>query len=182
MSRRKYARGGMAVAALTVAAAVAVPAFAAAPANVTQKTVGKPKFVSNRSITDNLHFKLDRISIKKGGTLTIKDTSGQDHTLSLVKRSQVPRNIKGVDGCFGKGPCDEIAVAHGAVDPNTGQEQPPTKPLVNVGKAGFNQPGDSVVIPAGKQAKVKVTGSGPLYYICAIHPWMNGAINGKPVR
>jgi plastocyanin len=182
MSRRKHTRVGIAAVAAIVAALIAVPAFAAAPAHVTLKAVGKGKFTPNRSITDGVHFKLDRVDIKKGGTLTLKDTTKQDHTLSLVKKSQVPTNLRGVDGCFGKGPCDEIAIAHGAVNPDTGEQQPPTKLLVNVGKAGFNQAGDSVVIEAGKKVNVKVTSAGPLYYICAIHPWMNGAINAKPVR
>jgi plastocyanin len=183
MSRRKHARLAIAAVAALAIAALAVPALAAAPpSKVTQKAVGGPKFVPNRAVTDGVHWKLDRINIRKGGTLTLKDTTKVDHSFSLVKKSQVPRNFRAVDACFGKGPCDEIALAHGAVNPDTGEEQPPTTPLVNVGKAGFNQPGDSVVLPAGKTVKVKITSSGPLYYICAIHPWMLGSINAPAPR
>ena len=49
-------------------------------------------------------------------------------------------------------------------------------------RAGFNQAGDSVLIPPGGKAKVKITSAGPLYYICAIHPWMLGAVNAKAPR
>jgi plastocyanin len=183
MSRRKYARAGLAVVVAVVAAAVAVPAFAAAPpASVTQKIVDKTTFKPNRYIQEGLRFKLDRINIRKGGTVTLVDTSKEDHTFSLVKRSQVPTTLRKLNGCFTpKGVCGKLAVEHGAINPQTGEEQEPTTLRVDVGKAGFNQPGDSVVVPGGKRVKVKVTSTQPLYYICAIHPWMQGAINAKPV-
>ena len=182
MSARKPVRVGLAVVVAAIAAVVAVPAFAAAPAKVTQTAVGGGKFVPNRYVQDGLHFKLDRINIRKGGTLTLVDKSKAPHTFSLVKRSQVPQSFRGLDKCFNKGPCGKLAVEHGAINPETGEEQDPTTPLVNAGKAGFNQPGDSVLIPPGGKTKVKVTSGGPLYYICVIHPWMQGAINAKPVR
>ena len=184
MSRRKYARAGLALVVAIVAAAVAVPAFAAAPpATVTQKIVSKTTFKPNRFIQEGLRFKLDRINIRKGGTVTLVDTSKQDHTFSLVKKSQVPTTLRKLNNCFTpNGVCGKLAVAHGAINPQTGEEQEPTTPLVNVGKDGFNQPGDSVIVEGGKRVKVKVTSAQPLYYICAIHPWMSGAINAKPVR
>jgi plastocyanin len=183
MSRRKHARAGLAAAAALIAAAIAVPAFAAnPPARVTQPIVGGVRFVPNRSLSETVHFKKDKISIQKGGTITLVDRTRAPHSFSLVRRRQVPTTARQVENCFGKGVCDEIAIAHGAVNPQTGEEQEPTTPRVNVGKAGFNQPGDSVLIPPGKRVKVKVTSGQALYYICAIHPWMNGAINGQPVR
>jgi plastocyanin len=183
MSRRKFVRFGVAAVAAIVAVAVAVPAFAGSlPSQVTQTTINRTKFVPNRYIQEGQRFKLDRINIRKGGTVTLVDRSKEDHTFSLVKRSQVPTTLRKLDACFSPtGVCGKIAVEHGAVNPETGEEQQPTTPLVNAGKAGFNQPGDSVIIPAGKRVKVKVTSSQGLYYICAIHPWMQGAINAKPV-
>ncbi|MEA2364643.1 MAG: hypothetical protein QOE69_1108 [Thermoleophilaceae bacterium] len=177
MSRRKHARAGLAAVAALAAAAVAVPAFAAAPNKATQTVVGGVKFVPNRSIADTMHFKLDRIAVQKGGTITLVDKTKAPHSFSIVKKGQVPKTARGVDACFGKGPCDELAVAHGAINPDTGEEQDPTTPLVNAGKAGFNQPGDSVLIPPGGKAKVKVTGGQDMSYICAIHPWMLGKID-----
>ena len=35
-------------------------------------------------------------------------------------------------------------------------------------------------LPARVTQKI-VTSTQPLYYICAIHPWMSGAINARPV-
>jgi hypothetical protein len=184
MSRRKYARAGIAAIAAVVAVAVAVPAFAGSPpARVTQPIVGGPKFVPNRLIGDTMHFKKDRLVVRKGGTITLVDKTKAPHSLSLVKKSQVPRSARAVDACFEKGVCAQLAVDHGFIDPVTGEErEEPTTFLVNKGKAGFNQPGDSVLIPPGGKAKVKVTSAQPLYYICGFHAWMNGAINGAPVR
>jgi hypothetical protein len=182
MSRRKYMRVGVAAVALIVAVAVAVPALAGGPpSRTTQRIVGGVKFVPNRLMGDTMRFKKDRVNIAKGGTLAIVDTTKAPHSLSLVRKAQVPRTARGVDACFEKGACGQLAVEHGAINPDTGEEQDPTTPLVNKGKAGFNQPGDSVLIPPGGRTTVKVTSAQALYYICAIHPWMQGAINGQPV-
>jgi hypothetical protein len=183
MSRRKYAPIGIAAVAAIVAVAIAVPAFAGgAPTLVTQKIVGGGKFVPNRSVSDTMHFKKDRLSVAKGGKIRLVNTTGAPHTFSLVTKNQVPRKLSDVDACFEKGPCGKLAVEHGAVNPDTGEEQDPTTPLVNKGKDGFNQPGDSVIIPPKGRLSVKVTSAQALYYICAIHPWMLGAINAPAPR
>jgi plastocyanin len=189
MSRRKHARVGLAAVVAILALAVAVPALAAtAPKHVRETTIGGEKFIPNRMVADTMHFKLGTIQIRSGGTITFVDKTKNAHTFSVVKKGQVPRTARAVDNCFGKGPCDEIAIAHGAVNPDTGEEQEPTTPLVNVGKAGFNQPGDSVVLAPGggaaaakahaSKTNVKITApkGKTLYFICAIHPWMQGKV------
>jgi len=128
-------------------------------------------------MADTMHFKKDVLRIKKGGSITLVDKTKAPHSFSIVKKRQVPASARGVDACFSKGACGKLAVEHGAINPDTGEEQDPTTPLVNAGKAGFNQPGDSVLIPPGGKAKVKVTGGQTLYFICAIHPWMQGKID-----
>jgi plastocyanin len=182
MSRHKSARVAISALAIVVAAAVAVPALAAAPRNTTVKTIGKATMVPNRSITDGMHFNRDLVTIQTGGKITLVDETKAPHSFSVVKRGQVPRTLRAVDACFGKGPCDDLAVAHGAINPDTGEEQAPTTPLVNVGKDGFNTPGDSVLIPPGRKTSVKITASPgtTLNMICAIHPWMQNKV--KVVR
>jgi plastocyanin len=124
MSRRTHARVGLALAVALIAAAVAVPAFAAvAPRHVTETTTGGAKFVPNRMFADTMHFKLGTIRIRSGGTLTFVDKTKAPHTFSVVKKRQVPRTANQANNCFGPGPCDEIARAHGAVNPETGEEQ-----------------------------------------------------------
>jgi hypothetical protein len=94
----------------------------------------------------------------------------------------VPKTVRGLDACFGKGPCDDLFVAHGAINPDTGEEQDPTTPLVDVGREGFNRRGDSVLIPPGGRTSVKITADAgtTLNMICAIHPWMQNKV--KVVR
>jgi plastocyanin len=178
MSRRKFARTAAPALALILAAVVVVPAVAQpAPSKATLTAIGKPSFKANRYVKDTMRFNLDTVRIKKGGKLTLADKTKQPHSFSLVKKGQVPTNMRQMENCFGKGPCDDLAIAHGAINPDTGEEQEPTTPLVNVGKVGFNQPGDSVLIPPGGKAKVDITGAKDLNYLCAIHPWMLGKVD-----
>lgn len=178
MSRRKMTRLVISALALVAAAAVAVPALAAAPSSVRLKAIGGPKLVLNRSFSDSMHFNQDVVTIQTGGKVTLIDKTKAPHSWSLVKAGQVPRNVRQVEGCFGKGPCDELAIAHGAVNPDTGEDQDPTTPLVNVGKDGFNTPGDSVLIPPSGKTSVKITApaGSTLNMICAIHPWMQNKV------
>lgn len=175
MSRRMLAL----VLGAALALVAVVPAVAQAPRNYTLDMIGKVTFKKNRFIKDSVRYEVDSFSIRSGGNLTIADKTRQPHTLSLVKRSDLPGNLREMERCFGPGPCDEIGVDHGAIDPETGEERDPTVPLVNKGAEGFNQPGDSVVIPPRRKARVEVTAARgkSLYYLCAIHPWMQGRIN-----
>ena len=178
MSRHKFARPAIGAVAILVAAALAVPALAAAPRNATLKTIGGAKMVPNRSVTDSMRFNHDVFSVQTGGRITLVDKTMAPHSFSVVKRGQVPANLRQMDACFGKGPCDDLAIAHGAINPDTGEEQDPTTPLVNVGKDGFNTPGDSVLIPPGGKTSVKVSApaGSTLNMICAIHPWMQDKV------
>lgn len=180
MSRRKFTRLAVPGLAVLVTAALVVPAFAAssAPERTTLKTIGKITFRANRGISDSMHFNRDVVRVQSGGKIVLVERTKQAHTFSLVRRGEVPGSLREVENCFGRGPCDEIAVAHGAINPDTGEEQDPTTPLVNVGKEGFNEPGDSVLIPPSGRATVKVSAAAgtTLHFICAIHPWMQGKV------
>lgn len=173
---------------VALALAVAVSAALVAPAlgdpaqdsqsRVTLRMIGGVKFKANRFISDTMRFAKDVVEINSGGRLTIRDRTRQAHTFSLIKRSQQPRNARQMEACFGpNGVCGRLAVDHGLINPETGEEQEPTTPLVNKGPEGFNRPGDSVVIAPRQKATVRVTGNKDLFYICAIHPWMQGRLD-----
>ena len=70
--------------------------------------------------------------------------------------------------------CGEIFGAHG-VNEQTGDI---ANPVVNVGAAGFDQPGDSMFIPPHGRVSFDVTAPAgtTLHFMCAIHPWMQGRI------
>jgi hypothetical protein len=181
MSRRTLARVAVPALAVSVAAAAVVPALAAGPSRATLEMIDRSSFKPNRYIKDGVRFGRDVTSIRPGGKLAIVDKTRQPHTFSVVKRTQLPQNLRQMGACFSpNGICSRLAVAHGAVDPNTGEEiDPPTTPLLNVGAKGFNAPGDSVILEPGKRTTLNITAKAgkDLYFLCAIHPWMQAKLD-----
>ena len=118
-------------------------------------------------------FKPGTLRIAKGERLTfqqgpvVPDVFPPDpHTLSIVERGDVPRTIEEVLTCPACGPFFE---AH---DPGNDQE-PPFNYVVNAGKPGLNQPGDSLLIDAEQpvtRARVTAAPGTTLHFICVIHP------------
>jgi plastocyanin len=169
------------------AVAFAAAAASKAPAHAKIVVKGGESFKPNAYVKNTMRFVPDTITVRSGGTVTVATTTSEPHTLSLVKRSDLPRSVAQVDSCemaAARSVCNALAQAHG-VDPTGPPPQgPPPKPLVDVGNPGFDQPGDSTFIPpkgAGGPVSFKVTAKPgtTLYYLCAIHPWMIGRISVK---
>ena len=179
MSRSK-SLAALAVAAIAaggVGSAIAKTA-ASAPLKATLTMSGKSTYKINRYVQFGARFDKDVVTIRSGGTLTLKNLMADEpHTFSIVKKSQLPTTNKQIDACK---MCQTIATAHG-VDPNDPNSQP-TKPLVDVGTAGFASPGDSVVVfPKGapnSTVKVKITAKkgSTLNFMCGVHGWMQGKV------
>lgn len=137
---------------------------------------GGTTFKANGFIKDSVHFSPGPVTVSSGGTVTVTNVSTDEHTLSIVKSSQLPRSLAQVENCS---ICGEIAKSHGVNPEGPPSSGPPPIPLVNVGGAGFDAPGDSIVIgPKGHGSTVtfKVTAAPgtTLSFMCAIHPWMQG--------
>ena len=175
MSRRKpVACAAIALGAFTTLAASPATADAQAPRKATLSAVGGTEFKVNRYVADTMRFNKDRVTIRSGGTLTVRNRTEAPHTFSLVKRGDLPRNFAQVEKCFGEGgACAEIAAGHGVTSP----ESEPTNPLVEVGGAGFDVAGDSAIFMEDP-LKLKITAAKGqnLSYICIIHPWMQGRV------
>jgi hypothetical protein len=106
------------------------------------------------------------------------------HTFSLVRKKDLPTSKNQIKACGKKlkGICGAIVRWHD-VNLDTGEvgENP-----VEVGKNGWDQKGsekrkgDSVVLDRGRGQKFKAPVTAPvgktLYYICAVHPFMQGKI------
>ena len=153
----------------------ATPAAAAeAPRKATLTAVGGTEFKVNRYVADTMRFNRDKVTIRSGGTLTIRNRTEAPHTFSLVKRSDLPRSFAQMEKCFEEnGACAEIAAGHGVTSP----ESEPTNPLVEAGAAGFDVAGDSAIF-MNDPLKLKITAAKGknLSYICIIHPWMQGKV------
>ena len=172
-------RGASLVAALSLIAVAAAAAAPSAPSKAKIAIHGSASFKANQYLKLNNSFVPGTITIRSGGTVTIKNITTDGHTLSIVKKSQVPRTAAQVNNC---NVCGPLFAAHG-FNPNA--PGPPQHLLVNVGAPGFNQPGDSIAIGPPKshhnEVSFKVTAKRgtTLYFICIFHPWMQGHITVK---
>jgi plastocyanin len=141
----------------------------------TVRTAGGESFVPNGRISANLRFIPGDVQIRSGGTLTFEtgDATQEPHTLSIVDASDVPSSIDDVFSCGEPGTvCDAIFTLGG-----------PDFPPQRVIEAPGSMPGldarlDTLVVLPGESVSAKVTApSGTtLYFICAIHAWMQGRI------
>jgi hypothetical protein len=166
-----------AAAALSLTAVAIGTAAAAAPKAPTKKRmsiVGHFVFKAGQSVFDDQRFTPRKFDIASGGHVTLRNRAKTEdpHTISLVKKAQLPDS-------FDCAVCGEIFAAHG-VNEETGDI---ANPVVNVGAEGFDQPGDSIVIaPKRKKDVTKVSfdvtaaKGTTLYFLCAVHPWMQGRI------
>jgi hypothetical protein len=174
-SRKLFLVPATVLAVAGVAVGSAVAASGGAPKVDKLKVVGGVQAKPGFFIKDLLRYTPFKSSVKAGGTIQITtaksgSTEGP-HTFSLVKKSQLPLTAKAINNCK---VCGQIAQEHGA-DPNS--ESPPTTPLVDGGD-GFNKPGDSVFFDGSTVMKLPVSAKKgtTLYYMCAIHPWMQGSV------
>ena len=124
-------------------------------------------------------------TVKQGSKLEVVNESNPrkrgPHTFSIVKRKLLPQTKTDGKKCFSKGVCGAIGVAH-EFDPETGQVN---KPTVEVGETGWDRAftldrvGDSWYTDekGAKQSRMVSAQPGTkLFFICAVHPFMQGKI------
>jgi plastocyanin len=162
--------------ALLIAAGSAVGAGGKGPAKAKIVIKGDESFKPNAYTKNTFHFQAGTVSIRSGGTVTMTNTTMDAHSLSIVPQSQLPRTTNQVNNC---NVCGAILASHGINLEGPPMHGPPPHPVVNVGAAGFDTPGDSVVIgPKGRGGPVTFTVTArpgtTLSFLCAFHPWMQG--------
>jgi plastocyanin len=182
LSRRARMRAlVLAVSAAALTLALVGTAAAATPTGVTDQisielTKGKLKFVGPESVTvgDQLEI-VNKTNPRQVGP----------HTFSLVTKGSLPKTPKARKGCFApKHICLAIAIWHG-FNPKTEQI---TKNPAKAGPAGWSTAGNAT----GKKGdswfsgekkgghisqEVTAEAGTTLYYMCAVHPWMQGKVN-----
>jgi plastocyanin len=180
MKNRKVVAG---VAGLCLAVGVTGVALAAVPSSTTVKESQTLKMVPNRYIQDGLRFNKDVYKVKSGGTVNFvfNVTTEGPHTLTIVSKKDLPKTAGAAFNCK---VCEKLGQAHGA-DPNS--EAPPKFQFLEngVGENGtppvLDRPGDSGVFMTNKKGekisfKVGAKKGKDLYFMCLIHPWMQGEI------
>jgi plastocyanin len=183
MKSRSWQRSFLAAAVvvLLVPSGSALAAGGKGPTGTRVLIGGSESIKPNAYYRNTFRFEPGTITIRSGGTVTLRNRTSDGHTLSIVKRSQLPRTLRQLENCS---VCQAIATSHGINPEGPPTPGPPPIPLVNIGSAGFDTPGDSVIIaPKGRGAPVtfKVTArpGSVLYFMCAIHPWMQGSLRVK---
>jgi len=144
------------------------------------KTPGGEIFKVNKEAGDTLHFAPAVITVTSGESVTFEKTDkGPDpHTVTIAtSKAQLPRSFES--------PCKPCDAARGHLKNPKSQQGPPQNPVahwvLDKGQPGFDTFGDSVVLaPKGPHKSATVVISAPagttLYFVCAIHPWMQGKI------
>jgi plastocyanin len=139
-------------------------------------------FAANKYVQDNMYFAPGTVTVKSGDSLTFKfgDTKAMEpHTLTIVKQSDLPKTGDEVENCK---PCQRYATPH-LKHPKAPPDQ--NNPIVhwtlNKGQPGLDAVGDSIAIQQpGPHKSITVQVSAPagttLYFVCAVHPWMQGKI------
>jgi plastocyanin len=177
--------------ALAATAAFGVCAFGAVPAAGAAAKKGKivikggPVFKPGVMIGDNVRFNRTT-TVKSGRTVKIVNNGSPEagpHTVTLLKRSALPRTLAQAEECFQfQGACEPLVAAH-QVD-TTNPEAPPGRFLFDTGAEGFdtmgdeNTAGDSLFMAPGQGGSIRVTADkgSRLTFFCAVHPWMQGKI------
>jgi len=139
-------------------------------------------FVANRYIQDNMFFAPGTVNVKSGESLTFKfgDANAMEpHTLTIVKKSDLPRTSAQVENCK---PCQRYGTPH-LKNPTAAPDEhnPIVHWVIDKGQPGLDTTGDSVAIqqPGPHKsitAKVSAPAGSVLYFVCAVHPWMQGKI------
>lgn len=167
---------------LCVAVGASGVALAASSSKVTVTESQTIKVKPNRYIQDGLRWKKDVYTITSGGTLHVVNTEASEgpHTFTIVKKGDLPRTAAQINNCK---ICNKLAQAHGA-DPSS--NAPPKFQYLENGvgqntSPNVDRPGDSGVTGSGKKGEsidMKVTAKSgtTLYFMCLIHPWMQGKL------
>jgi plastocyanin len=168
-----------ATAALTLAV-LAAPASAAAAPAATVEVRGGDILQPGQFIKNNFRFVPRRITVSSGDVVRWVDrdrSADEPHTVTIGNRADLPQNIPQLDACFAPGAlCAETIEAH---DPGS-DFAPPFNIRVNRGGPGLDTRGDSLLF-AGPfaqaiQGRVTAPAGTTLFYLCVLHPWMQGRI------
>ena len=159
--------------------AVATPASAAPAPAATVEVRGGDILQPGQFIKNNFRFVPRRI-VSSGDVVRWVDrdrSADAPHTITIADRADLPQNIPQLDACYAPdGLCTETIEAH---DPLS-DFQPPFDFRVVRGGPGLDRRGDSLLFagPFAQSIRARVTApaGSTLFYLCVIHPWMQGRI------
>jgi plastocyanin len=154
---------------VAVAPASIVVAHGRAPFARTVFMVGRDTFQPNVFFHSTFRFWPGRIRTHPGATITWPNRTDAPHTITLVRRQDLPRTVPQLFNCA---PCRAALAAHHF-------PAGPIQAVVPAGDRTLNAIGDSrFVAPHSRiTTRIGARAGTRLYYLCAIHPWMQGEID-----
>ncbi len=165
------------VGALVVASLVAASMAMASHRGVI-RTEGTAYFEANALFASTFRFEPDIIHVRRGDAVTLRDSdeAPAPHTLTIVRRSELPTTpgeaSPSLAGCE---ICQRTVDRHLRTDP-------PDRVLEDDFRDrefGLDGRGDSILIFDGESISRRVTAprGSRLFFLCAFHPWMQGRID-----
>lgn len=143
--------------------------------SITVRTMGGIDFKPNVKISSNLRFSPGPATVESGGMVTWvhADDSGEPHTVTIVDQADLPGTFEEAFVDCAAGPCGAALAGHFSTFPPT--------LVLEAGAPGLDAPGDSLLFFPGESitATVSAPSGANLYYLCAIHPWMQGVVQVK---
>jgi plastocyanin len=134
------------------------------------RILGRLVVEPNQYLQVTFRFRPGNVTVASGQDVKWDDVARlkQPHTVTIVRRSQLPQTSRETFTCEA---CERALQRHGR----------PPKRVVEDDRnreRGLDEPGDSRWIPPGGDVRATVSAPGgtTLYYLCAIHPWMQGSI------
>jgi plastocyanin len=148
----------------------------------TVRTLGRGQiFKPNQLVAVVFRFAPQATTVTTGQRIRFVDAdqdNDEPHTVTIVDKADLPTSFAEGDACFAEtAPCGQALAAH---DPD-GDQQPPFNLVVNKGKPGLDSAGDSLLFGGDLDnqsisARVTAAPGTTLYYLCALHPFMQGKI------
>jgi plastocyanin len=138
---------------------------------------GTAYFEANALFGSTFRFEPDIIHVRRGDAVTLRDSdeASPPHTLTIVRRSELPTNpAEATPSLAGCEICQRTVDRHFRTDP-------PDRVLEDDRdrEFGLDGRGDSILIFDGESINRRVTAprGSRLFFLCAIHPWMQGRID-----
>ena len=133
------------------------------------QTRGTERIEPNELIYSTFHFSPEKAVVDSGQQLRWEfNDQGQDlHTATIVEQGNLPTDFRETFGCR---VCNQALRSH--------FEGGLTRKVDVDGDGGLSAPGDSLFFGPGEDISRQVTApsDSKLFYLCAIHPWMQGKI------
>ncbi len=141
----------------------------------TVKTKGGEQFVPNAMLLGNIKFAPGPITVNSGDTATWEhaDRTEDPHIITIVNEADLPTTVQEVLFC----PLCGVTI---------GEHFPDGAPVFvreddDDTEFGLDGVGDSLLIFDNESISAEITAPADttLFYLCAIHPWMQGSIRVK---